>query len=51
MSVIVPTVECEPPPSRFWSTITAMLRFSMASASGGGYFGRKLRTNRLKFSR
>jgi hypothetical protein len=27
-----------------------MLRFSMASASGGGYFGRKLRTNRLKFS-
>src|SRR3954465_12251507 len=27
-----------------------MLRFSMAAASGGGYFGRKLRTNRLKFS-
>ena len=50
MSVIVPTVEWEPPPSRFWSTTTAMLRFSMASASGGGYRGRKLRTNRLKFS-
>ena len=36
MAVIVPTVECEPPPSRFWSTTTAMLRFSIASASGCG---------------
>ena len=25
MSVIVPTVEVEPPPSRFWSTMIAML--------------------------
>ena len=50
MSVIVPTVECEPPPSRFWSTITAMLRFSIASASGCGYRGRKPRMNSEKFS-
>ncbi len=50
MSVIVPTVECDPPPSRFWSTMTAMLRFSIASASGCGYRGRKLRMNMLKFS-
>ncbi len=47
---MVPTVECEPPPSRFWSTITAMLIFSMASASGCGYRGRKVRTKKLKFS-
>src|SRR3954463_1117532 len=51
MSVIVPTVECDPPPSRFWSTITAILRFSMASASGCGYRGKKFRTNMLKFSK
>ena len=50
MSVTVPTVECDPPPSRFWSTITAMVRFSIASASGCGYFGRKLRMNSEKFS-
>src|SRR3954471_10403200 len=50
MSVTVPTVECDPPPRRFWSTITARLRFSIASASGGGYFGRKPRMKRLKFS-
>jgi hypothetical protein len=34
MSVIVPMVECDPPPSRFWSTTIAMLRFSIASAFG-----------------
>ena len=32
MSVIVPTVEVEPPPSRFWSTMIAMLSSSIASA-------------------
>src|SRR5579884_2183460 len=36
ISVTVPTVECEPPPNLFWSTITAMLMFSIASASGCG---------------
>jgi hypothetical protein len=36
MSVIVPTVEVEPPPNRFWSTMTAMLRLSIESASGCG---------------
>src|SRR5258708_40020188 len=50
ISVIVPTVECEPPPIRFWSTTMDMLRFSMASASGWEYFGKKFRTNMLKFS-
>jgi hypothetical protein len=50
MSVTVPTVEWEPPPRRFWSTMTAMFRCSMASAAGGGYFGRKFRMNMLKFS-
>jgi hypothetical protein len=34
MSVIVPTVECDPPPRRFWSTTIATFRFSIASASG-----------------
>jgi hypothetical protein len=43
MSVTVPTVDAEPPPSRFWSTMTAMLRFSIASASGCGKRGRKVR--------
>src|SRR5579872_4367417 len=50
MSVMVPTVECDPPPRCFWSTTIAMLRFSMASASGWAYRGRKLRTNVLKVS-
>src|SRR5258706_1898870 len=50
ISVIVPTVECEPPPIRFWSTTMDMLRFSMASASCWDYFGKKFRTNMLKFS-
>src|SRR5579872_535840 len=50
MSVIVPTVEWDPPPRCFWSTTIAMLRFSMASASGWAYRGRKLRTNVLKVS-
>src|SRR5260370_2953996 len=34
MSVIVPIVEWDPPPSRFWSTTIGRLRFSIASASG-----------------
>src|SRR5690349_16297721 len=34
ISVAVPIVECEPPPIRFWSTTTAILKFSIASASG-----------------
>src|SRR5947209_14643854 len=34
MSVTAPSGECEPPPRRFWSTTSAMLRFSIASASG-----------------
>src|SRR6266508_6263806 len=50
MSVTVPTVEWEPPPIRFWSTTMDMLKFSMASASGWEYFGKKFRTNMLKFS-
>jgi len=36
MSVTVPTVECEAPPRRLWSTMTAMPRCSIASASGCG---------------
>ena len=47
---MVPSVECGPPPSRFWSTTTAMLRFSIKSAAGCGYRGMKLRKNILKFS-
>ena len=50
MTVIVPIVEWDPPPSRFWSTTTDMLKFSIASASGCGIFGRNVRTNVLKFS-
>jgi hypothetical protein len=38
-----PTVECEPPPSRFWST-------TMASASGWDSAAGSYRINRLKFS-
>ena|SRR5580658_4171046 len=34
MSVAVPMVEWDPPPSGFPSTTIGMLRFSMASASG-----------------
>jgi hypothetical protein len=34
MSVMVPTVEREFPPMRFWSTMMAAERFSIASTSG-----------------
>src|SRR6266498_894569 len=50
ISVTVPTVEREPPPSGFWSTTTAMLRFLISSTCGGEMRGRKLRTKTLKFS-
>src|SRR4026208_331343 len=33
ISVIVPTVECEPPPIRFWSTTMDMLRVSPAAGA------------------
>ena len=50
MSVIVPTVECEPPPSRFWSTTMAAERFSIVSTSGCPYRGRKFRANAVNVS-
>ena len=45
MSVTVPSVERGPPPRRRWSTITAVERFSIRSASGWPSLGRKPRTN------
>jgi hypothetical protein len=34
MSVIVPTVDRDPPPNRFWLTTIAADRFSIMSTSG-----------------
>ena len=50
MSVMVPTVERELPPSRFWSMMIGAVRCSIASTSGCPYCGRKLRTNAVKVS-
>jgi hypothetical protein len=44
-SVIVPTVERAFPPSGRWSTITGVVRFSIASTCGRSYLGRKFSTN------
>src|SRR5688500_616719 len=50
MSVIVPTVERELPPSRFWLTMIAVDRLSMISTLGFSYLGRKLRAKAVNVS-
>src|SRR4051794_40284026 len=50
MSVIVPTVEREFPPIRFWSITMAADRFSMTSTLGRPYLGIRLRTNAVYVS-
>src|SRR6266540_2390812 len=48
MSVTVPTVERAFPPSGLWSTMTGVVKFSMASTCGRSYFGNWLRMNKGK---
>jgi len=50
MSVMVPSVEREFPPSLFWSTTMAVDKLEIESTSGRPYFGRKVRTKLLKVS-
>ncbi|CAM5453904.1 hypothetical protein STENM36S_04152 [Streptomyces tendae] len=50
MSVMVPTVEREWPPTGRWSTTMAGVRSSRASACGRSYLGSRLRTNQVNVS-